>query len=59
MGEKCERTGAEKNVKLLDVGVRRVLAVLGESAEIERCQDLPFQSLSLRYGKSSKHLKLK
>lgn len=36
MGEKCERTRAEKNVKLLDVGVRRVLAVLGESAKIER-----------------------
>lgn len=59
MGEKCGRTRAEENVKLLDVGLLRVLAVQGKSAEIERCHDLPFQSLSLCYGKSSKHLKLK
>lgn len=59
IGEKCERTRAEKNAKLLDVGVLRVLAVPGGSTEIEKRQDLPFQSLSLRYGKSSKHLKLK
>lgn len=47
MDEKCERTRAKENVKLLDVGLLRVLAVPGESAEIERCHDLPFQSLSL------------
>ena len=43
MGEKCERTMAKQSVKLLDIWVLRVLAVPGQTAKIDTCQDLPFQ----------------
>lgn len=58
-GKRHARTRAEQNGKFLQAGALRALVVPGGAAGVEMCQDLPFQTLSLGYDKSSKHLKLK
>lgn len=59
MYKKCERIRAKENIKLPYLWVLRVLALPRWAAEIEMCQDVALQSLSLGYDKASEHLKLK